>query len=137
MERKYSTRLFALVLAGLLSLSCSSLFPADDNAAVLSPAAPVTGRDYSSLRIAPPPGGGMYIGQYEWNPGDIATFEEAIGRNVALFSVHQPMVLDSETEWPVAFDIDEAEKAWQEGKVVLVQALATELDRILDIYGQI
>ncbi|MBS3749804.1 MAG: hypothetical protein KGY67_08935, partial [Candidatus Thermoplasmatota archaeon] len=42
--------------------------------------------DYSSLKIAPPPSGGMYIGQYEWMPGDIETFEEAIDRKVAWFS---------------------------------------------------
>jgi len=84
-----------------------------------------TATNYARLKIAPPPGGGMYIGQYEWNPGDIATFEEAIDGNVAMFSVHQPMVLDKKTEWPVAFDVDEAEKAWQEGKVVIVHAIET------------
>lgn len=44
-------------------------------------------RDYSTLKIVPPPGGGMYIGQHDFNGGnDIVAIETAIGRKVAWWS---------------------------------------------------
>jgi hypothetical protein len=39
-------------------------------------------------KLAPPPGGGIYLGQYNFDSADISTFEEAIGRKVAFWSPH-------------------------------------------------
>ncbi len=77
--------------------------------------------DYSSLKIVPPPNGGIYLGQYEWLPGDVETFETAIGRKTAWWSKYGVMEPDA-NGFPV-FDFQNAELAWQAGKVVLVNAI--------------
>ncbi|HNK77324.1 MAG TPA: hypothetical protein PKG87_08055, partial [Nitrospira sp.] len=46
-------------------------------------------RDYSILKIVPPPAGGLYMGQYEWVQNDIASFESASGRKTALWSKYR------------------------------------------------
>ncbi len=76
--------------------------------------------DYSVLKIAPPPNGGIYIGQYEWQTGDIDTFEKAIGRKTAWWARHNPWEMGEDGH--PTFDPNEAEKAWQEGKIVIVEA---------------
>lgn len=44
-------------------------------------------QQYDTLKIAPHPNGGIYIGQYEWSEGaDIDTMEAALGRHVGLFT---------------------------------------------------
>ena len=82
--------------------------------------------DYSSVKIAPPSSGGMYIGQYEWMPGDIETFEEAIDRKVAWFSPYGIMEYDADG-YPV-FNVENAEMSWKEGKIVLVHAIEADPD---------
>ena len=74
-------------------------------------------------KIAPPPNGGMYLGQYEWLEGDIAAFEEAIGQDVALWSPHGTMEYIDGVPY---FDADAAEEAWDAGKISIVNAFETE-----------
>ncbi|MGD9727229.1 MAG: hypothetical protein AB7G68_05730 [Nitrospiraceae bacterium] len=89
------------------------------------PPAPAV-RDYANLKIIPPPTGGMYLGQYEWQSGDIATFEAASGRKAALWSRYRG-------NWGIGYDalgqphldLQVANQAWQEGKVLVVQAYNT------------
>jgi len=83
-------------------------------------------KNYSSVKIAPPSSGGLYIGQYEWMPGDIETFEEAIDRKVAWFSPYGIMEYDTDG-YPV-FNVEHAEKSWKEGKIVLVHAIEADPD---------
>lgn len=86
-----------------------------------NPPEPAT--NYSSLKIAPPPNGGIYLGQHEWrqweSPDDIETFEAAVGRKVALFSV-LPMAYDDSG---LSFQPEIAEEAWQKGKMVSAHGL--------------
>jgi beta-mannanase len=83
-------------------------------------------RDYASLKIVPHPSGGMYVGQYEWVEGDIATFEAAGGRKTALWSKHQGSWANGyDASGQPHFDVQAANKAWQEGKVILVQMYNT------------
>ncbi|MDH5738789.1 MAG: hypothetical protein OEY77_00525 [Nitrospira sp.] len=80
-------------------------------------------RDYTNLKIAPHPSGGMYIGQYEWVEGDIATFEAAGGRKTALWSRHRGSWANGYDEsGQPHFDVEAANRAWQEGKVIVAQA---------------
>ncbi len=83
-------------------------------------------KDYSNRTIAPPPSGGMYIGQYEWMPGDIETFEAAIGKKVAWFSPYGVMEYDKQG-YPV-FNVVNAERSWKEAKIVLVHAIEADPD---------
>ncbi len=76
--------------------------------------------DFSLLKIAPPPNGGIYIGQYEWQSGDINNFEQAIGKKTAWFSRHNPWEMREDGH--PTFDPNEAEEAWQDGKIVIVEA---------------
>ena len=83
-------------------------------------------KQYSSVQIIPPPNDGIYLGQYEWLPGDIETFEKAIQRKVAWFSPHGVMEYDA-SGYPV-FNRVNAEKSWKEGKIVLVHAIEADPD---------
>lgn len=83
---------------------------------------PVT-RDYANLKIIPHPSGGMYIGQYEWVDGDITTFEAAGGRKTALWSKHRGSWANGYDEsGQPHFDVAAANRAWEEGKAIVVQA---------------
>ncbi len=83
-------------------------------------------RDYSSLKIIPPPLGGLYLGQYEWQAGDIETLESAGGRKTAVWSQHLGNWASGyDTSGQPHFDVHAANLAWQEGKVVVVQAYNT------------
>ena len=83
-------------------------------------------RDYSILKIIPPPAGGMYLGQYEWVEGDIATFEAASGRKTALWSKHRGSWGNGyDAAGQPHFDVQAANRAWQEGKVIIVQMYNT------------
>ena len=85
--------------------------------------APSPTRDFANLKIIPHPSGGMYIGQYEWVDGDIATFEAAGGRKTALWSKHRgSWANDYDESGQPHFDTTAANRAWQEGKVIVVQA---------------
>ncbi|MFO0775091.1 MAG: hypothetical protein U0172_10560 [Nitrospiraceae bacterium] len=87
------------------------------------PPPPPPVRDLASLKIVPHPNGGMYLGQYEWVPGDIATFESASGRKTALWSKHRGSWANGYDAYGQPhFDVQEANAAWQEGKVIVVQA---------------
>ncbi|MEK7388395.1 MAG: hypothetical protein AAB036_01720 [Elusimicrobiota bacterium] len=80
-------------------------------------------RDYSRLKIAPHPSGGLYIGQYEWAPGDIAAVEKAGGRTAALWSKHWGWwSVGHDSQGSPHFDVSAANAAWNEGKAVLVSA---------------
>ncbi len=84
---------------------------------------PPASRDYANLKIIPHPSGGMYIGQYEWIEGDIAAFEAAGGRKTALWSKHRGSWANGYDEsGQPHFDVAAANRAWQEGKVIVVQA---------------
>lgn len=85
--------------------------------------APSPTRDFANLKVIPHPSGGMYIGQYEWVEGDIATFEAAGGRKTALWSKHRgSWANDYDESGQPHFDTTAANRAWQEGKVIVVQA---------------
>ena len=87
--------------------------------------APSPTRNYANLKIIPHPSGGMYIGQYEWVEGDIATFEAAGGRKTALWSRHRGTWANGYDEsGQPHLDVTAANRAWQEGKVIVVQAYA-------------
>lgn len=71
------------------------------------------------LKIAPPPDGGMYIGQYEWQPGHVDTFEQAIERPTAWFGRNSPLeIIDGHPH----FHPSEAENNWENGKISIVSA---------------
>lgn len=125
-----------LILAVIASLAgpaearrgLSSRRPYHQAQAALAPSAvpaPVA-RDYTNLKIIPPPTGGMYLGQYEWQTGDIANFEAASGRKAALWSRYRG-------NWGIGYDasgqphldLQAANQAWLEGKVLVVQAYNT------------
>ncbi|MBS0172127.1 MAG: hypothetical protein JSR62_17415 [Nitrospira sp.] len=94
---------------------------------VTSPASQTTtARDYSVLKIAPPPAAGLYIGQYEWVQNDIASFESAGGRKTALWSKYRGTWASGyDAAGQPHFDVQAANLAWQEGKVIVVQAYNT------------
>jgi hypothetical protein len=75
-------------------------------------------RRLSSLKIVAPPNGGIYLGQHHFAPGDIQTFERAIGHKVAMWSPYGVMS-GQEWETQLRFFIDPAVRAWNEGYVVL------------------
>ncbi|MEL6823790.1 MAG: hypothetical protein AAFP70_18695, partial [Calditrichota bacterium] len=81
---------------------------------------------YSNLKIAPPPQGGVYIGQYEWMPGHVDTLEMTIQQPTAWFSRQGAMDINS-GGFPV-FDPVAAENAWQNGKIVIVNAIEAITD---------
>jgi hypothetical protein len=73
------------------------------------------------LKIAPPPKG-MYLGQTERGSGDITSFETAVRKKVALWW-HNPVMHGQEGEiGKLSFDIAEAQRAWDNGYIVLVGA---------------
>jgi hypothetical protein len=76
---------------------------------------------YDTLKIAQPPQGGMYIGSYEWMAGQVDTFEMSIDRPTAWFGDFGGMGQNS-AGFPV-FHIDDAEEAWQNGQVIIVNAM--------------
>ena len=83
-------------------------------------------RDYSLLKIVPPPTGGLYLGQYEWVQNDITTFESASGRKTALWSKYRGSWANGyDAAGQPHFDVQAANLAWQEGKVIVVQAYNT------------
>jgi hypothetical protein len=85
-----------------------------------------TPRDYSTLKIIPPPTGGLYMGQYEWVQNDISTFEAASGRKTALWSKHRGSWGNGyDASGQPHFDVQAANLAWQDGKVIVVQAYNT------------
>ena len=85
-----------------------------------------TARDYSVLKIVPPPAGGLYLGQYEWLQNDIATFESASGRKTALWSKYRGTWANGyDAAGQPHFDVQAANLAWQDGKVIVVQAYNT------------
>lgn len=78
-------------------------------------------QDYSQMKIIAPPGGGMYLGQVDFQKGeDTENFEIASGRHAAMWSPYWPIQQD-ESGHPV-FDVALAEKAWVEGRIVIVHA---------------
>ncbi|MEK7761905.1 MAG: hypothetical protein AAB433_10015 [Nitrospirota bacterium] len=92
---------------------------------VSNPSSPSV-RDYSALTIVPAPSGGMYLGQYQWQDGDIATLESAIGKKTALWSQYRgSWAYGYDALGQPHFDVQAANLAWQEGKVVVVQAYNT------------
>jgi len=81
--------------------------------------------NYVSLKIAPPPGGGVYLGQHQWRSDDMSSFEAAAGQRAALFGQDDGdafAVAWDEVTHRIVFKIEEAEAAWQDGRVVWVSA---------------
>jgi hypothetical protein len=78
----------------------------------------------NDLKIVPPPGGGMYLGQNELTGADVETIEEAIGRRMAIVADESMVYAEGEEgNVTVDFDVDAAESAWQRGQVVVVHGL--------------
>lgn len=76
-------------------------------------------QNYSNLKIAPPPHGGMYLGQYQIVAGDIDTFEAAAGKKAAWWGMWG---VDRDSQGHPVFDPADAEAEWARGRVVLVEA---------------
>ena len=64
--------------------------------APLAPRSVTLGADYSQLKIAPP-ATGLYLGQYEWQPGDIATMEAAAGMHTTHYAANRG-------HWSIGYD---------------------------------
>lgn len=109
-------KLFVFAICVVASSFVVNLAGAADASSTLGQAS-ASPRNYRSLKIAPPPGGGIYLGQYEWDEGDTATFEQAIGRKAALWSPYR--VMTGGEDAPPRFDVEAAERAWREGYVVM------------------
>jgi hypothetical protein len=71
-----------------------------------------------------PPETGVYLGQTELNTGDIAAFESATGRRVAIAADLSVMSGQEEAgeEGSLRFNVDLARNYWQRGAVVVVGA---------------
>jgi len=67
-------------------------------------------------KIISPPNGGVYLGVYNWNGSGVQTFEQAIGRKVAIGNPYSINDGGTENRWP-SFDIAGHEKNWQAGYV--------------------
>ena len=78
-----------------------------------------------------PPTAGAYLGQHASGPSDdLATFEQSVGKKVALWSPYQVMTGQEPGEGVLSFDVRAAERAWAEGYPVFVGAYeATPLHR--------
>lgn len=75
----------------------------------------------SRSKIVPPPSG-VYLGQYEWTAGDIATVETATGFTTSHYH-------SGRGNWAIGYvsghphlDVTAANTAWNAGKVIVVQA---------------
>ncbi len=94
-------------------------------AAPLAPRSVAVGPDYSQLKLAPPPTG-LYLGQYEWVPGDIATMEAAAGMRTSHYAPNRG-------HWSIGYDgsgnphldVAQANAAWDAGRAIVVQAFNT------------
>jgi hypothetical protein len=77
----------------------------------------------STKKILPPPVG-VYLGQTEFNKGDIAAFERAVEKRVAIAADLSVMSGQEDVgdEGSLQFDIKLARKYWQHGSVVVVGA---------------
>jgi hypothetical protein len=82
------------------------------------------GNLFTSARKILPPETGVYLGQTEFTTGDIAAFESATGRRVAIAADLSVMSGQEEAgdEGSLRFNIGLARKYWQRGAVVLVGA---------------
>ena len=67
-------------------------------------------------KIIAPPGGGVYLGAYNWEGDGLAVFERVIGRRVAIGMPYATDCGGSENTWPY-FTSTGYEEAWQEGYV--------------------
>jgi len=93
--------------------------------APLAPRSVTLGADYSQLKIAPP-ATGLYLGQYEWQPGDIATMEAAAGMHTTHYAANRG-------HWSIGYDgagnphldLAQANAAWDAGRAIVVQAFNT------------
>lgn len=80
------------------------------------------GRDLFSSQIVPHPNGGIYLGQYEWTAGDIATFQAAAGMGTSHYH-------SGRGHWSLGYisghphlDVSAANAAWNAGTVIVVQS---------------
>src|SRR5438067_1454760 len=72
------------------------------------------------LTLVPPPGEGLYLGQYEWEPGDIGTLEQVIGRRVPLWSAFQGAAV---SQHPPRLDVEVAQRSWEDGRPLRAWAI--------------
>src|SRR3989338_2671516 len=112
--------IIAIVLAGAyfaLTKQITSPTPIPTSTPSPSPVpTPTSGR-----KIIPPPNQGIYIGQTQRQSGDIQAFESAV-QKVAFWPYTVMSGQEEVGESPLYFDIQTAEKAWQEGYLVQVSA---------------
>jgi hypothetical protein len=80
--------------------------------------------NWSQTKIAPP-STGMYFGQYEWQPGDISTVETAAGINTAFPSSNRGHWGFGYVNGYPHLDVAQANNAWDDGRVIIVQAFNT------------
>lgn len=76
--------------------------------------------DFSQVKIAPPTGRGIYVGQYEWKKGDIDKLEASTGIKACLGS--KDTVIEPDHDGHPIFDVNAAEKQWSEGRIVIAEA---------------
>ncbi len=103
----------------LLSIMALLVLTACGGGSSSNPPLPPPVRDLSELKIIQAPQGGMYLGQYEWDQGDIETFESAVGKPAALWSKYWSMDNYDEVTGRPFFPTDLANQAWNDGKIVL------------------
>ncbi len=87
------------------------------------------------LKIAPP-SKGVYIGQWEWVPGDVDNFQTAIGKNTAFFGKNSALPMTWDATGRSIFSPSAAQQEWNEGKIVIVHAYEASPDPLLVAEGE-
>lgn len=81
-----------------------------------------SGRDLFSSKIVPHPNGGIYLGQYEWTAGDIATVRAAAGMGMSHYHAgYGNWALNYVSGHP-HLNLSAANAAWNAGTVIAVQS---------------
>lgn len=83
------------------------------------------GRDLFSSKIIPHPNGGIYLGQYEWESGDIKTFQAAAGMGTSHYHSGRGHWGFGYVSGQPHLDVSAANAAWNAGKVIVVQCYNT------------
>ncbi len=115
-----------LIILAVISAGCSGdgatgILPANSSSSyveetpTVSPAAG-TERVVVSGKIVAPPGGGIYTGAYNQGNNGVETFEDIIGKKVAIANPYPVNDGGTENTWP-SFDRDGHEKNRKEGYV--------------------
>jgi hypothetical protein len=79
-----------------------------------------------SVKIVPHPDGGIYLGQTENNPGELAQLEQTMGQKAAIsFGIYGESLVQGQEEvgeTPLTFDVNKANELWDQGYFLQVGA---------------